>query len=360
MPARVVYSDHLVTLVAQSEAAAARVAGADPDRRAQVAAAARRESARLSARLDASPLEDASADAVDAREAAGLPPASSPPPEALPQSAGGWARALKLEGMATQEVAAVEYGNLLACFDLEPQVAGWFFDRPIEALRVLHERICAGLVDPGVVGRPRRTPQAVHDGAQGRVIYNAADPEAVPDLIEELAAWLGRGSAGMPTLAVAGIVHERLLQWQPFEAGNGRLARAASRVVLRARGLDPHGVAVTERALAEDPVAYYGEVAATMRRRDDLVPWLERYAEAAVTALEAAADAVAPRPRWAPPARTGWVIEELASGESVTVTEYAARAGVSRERACQDLRALRLAGVLRLQPRTRGLRYRRA
>ncbi len=262
--------------------------------------------------------------------------------------------------MATQEVAAVEYGNLLACFDLEPQVAGWFFDQPIEALRVLHERICAGLVDPGVVGRPRRTAQAVHDGAQGWVLYNAADPDAVPGLLEELAGWLGRGSAAMPTLVVAGIVHERLLQWQPFEAGNGRLARAASRVVLRARGLDPHGVGVTERALAEDPMGYYGEVAATMRRRDDLVPWLERYAEAAVAALEAAADAVAPRPRSAPPERTGWVIEELASGESVTVTEYAARVGVSRERACQDLRALRLAGVLRLQPRTGGLRYRRA
>lgn len=368
MRPRIAYSDHLVSLIAQAEGAAARVAGAEPQQRARLATSARRESARLSVRLDASPLEDATADAVDARERAGQPvaPDPGPPPRpmaapavASPPSGGGWALALKLEGMPTQEMAAIEYANLLACYDLEVELADCFFERPLAALRTLHGRVCAGLVDPEAVGRWRRTAQAVHDGAQGRVIYNAADPRALPGLLAGLADWLGRGSARLPALVVGGVVHERLLQWQPFEAGNGRVARCASRVVLRARGVDPDGVAVVERGLAADALGYYGEVAATMRRRDDLAPWLERYAEAAVDALEDAAEALAPRPTPSLPARARWVVEDMAPGEPLTVAEYAERAGVSLEGARMDLRALTTAKVLRPQPRTQGLRYRR-
>ncbi|HWB70786.1 MAG TPA: hypothetical protein VG452_01085, partial [Egibacteraceae bacterium] len=205
MRPRVTYSDHLVSLIAQAEVAAARVAGAEPQRRARLATTARRESARLSARLDASPLEDAAADAVDARERAGLsvapdlgPPsfaARSPatPATASPSSGGGWALAFKLEGMPTQEMAATEYANLLASFDLEAELADWFFERPLQALRTLHARVCAGLVDPEAIGRWRRTAQAVHAGAQGRVIYHAAHPQALPGLLAGLAAWLGGG-----------------------------------------------------------------------------------------------------------------------------------------------------------------------
>lgn len=355
---RVGYSDHLVTLIAQGEAAATRLAAADPDRTAEVARAARRESARLSARLDASPLREDTAAAVDAGERDG--PGAWADGSKASGDAGGWAAALRLDGLPTQELAAMEYANLLACFDAEPALAGSLFERPLDTLAELHAVVCRGLVDAGAAGRPRRTEQAVHDGAQGRVVYRAADPADLPGLLAGLAAWLGRGSAGMPSLAVAGVVQQRLLQWQPYEAANGRVARAASRLVLRARGLDPHGAAVCERLLAADPLGYHGEVAATIRRRGDVGGWLERYCEAAVAALEAAADAAAPGPTPAVPARGTAVCADLARGESLTVTEYARRAGVSLEAARSDLRTLARAGAVSPVPRSRGLRYRRA
>ncbi|MBW3602271.1 MAG: Fic family protein [Actinobacteria bacterium] len=353
---RVGYSDHLVTLIAQGEAAATRLAAADPDSRAEVTRAARRESARLSARLDASPLRDDTAAAVDAREHDGAAAVLTPAPGVV----GGWAAALRLEGVPTQELAAVEYANLLACFDAEPALAGSFFERPLDALSELHAVVCRGLVDAGAVGRPRRTERAVHEGAQGRIIYRAADPADLSDLLAGLAAWLGRGSAAMPSLAVAGVVQERLLQWQPYEAANGRVARAASRLVLRARGLDPDGAAVCERLLAADPVGYHGEVAATIRRRGDVGGWLERYCEAAAAALTEAADEAAGGRPPAPPARGAAVCAGVAPGESLTVTEYARRAGVTLETAREDLRMLARAGAVSPVPRSRGLRYRRA
>jgi Fic family protein len=374
MTTRVAYSDHLVGVLITAEAAATRLSDADPDRRQAVVARARRQSARLSARLDGSPLETSTAEAVDEGKIVARHDLSGVRGGA---ASVGWAQALRLEGMATQEIAAVEYANLLACFDLEPLITEALFERPLEVLAMLHGAICRGLVAPEVVGRPRRTAQAVHDGSQGRVLYNAAEPEAVPGLLAQLEAWLrgdpgrapplaagsrqlpGVASAGMPAIIVAGVVHECLLAWQPFEAGNGRLARAAARLVLRARGLDPHGAGVAERTLAADSLGYYGEVAATIRRGGDLGLWLERYAEAVAVGLEIAAAQAAPRPLPEPPRRAVEVCAGLPAGGRLSVAEYRARAGVGPETAARELRALVLAGLLAVEPRSRGLRYRR-
>lgn len=357
---RIDWTDHLVDLVGQAGAAAARLAMVPAARREAAVPAARAESARLSARLDASPLTDETAADVLAREAAGLPAAGVVGVDAgAAPGAGSWARALRLEGMETQQVAAVEYANLLACFDVEAQVAETFLERPLEGLARLHGELCRGLVDAEVLGRPRRTVQAVHDGAQGSVLYRAADPAEVAGALADLAEQITRRSAGLPALALAGAVHERVLDLQPFEAGNGRVARSASRVVLRARGLDADGLAVTERGLAADPLGYHAEVAATRRRRD-LSLWLERYGEALVGALDAAADAFGPRPQPTLPERARAVTDPLAPGDPLTVRQYAELAGTTVATARADLRLLAHAGVVALEPASRGLRYRRA
>jgi len=350
---RLVYTDHLVDLIARAEAASVRLARARPDALAAAVTQARRESALLSARLDGSPLSDRTAQAVDAGEMPGTLELSVAPAE---PDRGSWARTLRLEGLPTQDVAAVEYANLLACFDAEDTVAADFFDHPREALRALHGLICSRLVAPDVIARPRGTAQAVHDGAEGRMIFRAPAPEAVPALLEDLVGWLGRQTAMMPTLAVAGVVHERLLEWQPFEAANGRLARAVSRVVLRARGLDPHGLSVPERHFSADPMGYYTEVAATARRGDVGV-WLERYSEAVLDGLESVADLVDPQLRPRAHARGIATLRDLAAGTTVTTPEYAERAGTSLDTARTDLRALARAGLVVVEPGTRGLRY---
>lgn len=359
-PVRVPYTDHLVHLLGRAEAAAARVAGADPDRRSEVAPRARREAARRSARLDASPLSDETADDVDARLDAGRPPTDAAPPLPAPEAGRtGWARALKLDGLQTQEVAAIEYANVLRAYEAAPTLAADLFARPLDVLATAHGMLCHGLVDPDVVGRPRRTEQAMHDGAQGLVLYHAPPAAAVPGLLAGLGAWLGEGSAALPAVVVAGIVHERILEWLPYEAANGRLARAAARMVLAARGVDPQGLSVPERVLAEDPVGYYAEVAATARRRGDLGPWLERWAEVACAALEGAADAVDPRPAPALSPRARALADALPAGASINVREHSEGAGLRREVALADLRSLERAGVLRATPGARGLGWRR-
>ena len=350
------YTHHLVSLVAETAMLAGRLVDLTEDERAPLVQLARRETARLSVRLDGSPLEPATLQAVDRGE--WRRPAAPPNPE----GAGGWASALRLDGVETQDLAAIEYDNLCAAYAAEPELAEQLFDQPLETLARLNGLICQGLVEPDVIGRPRRTEQALHDGAQGMVIFNAPDHESLPGLLDQLQRWLRgegmEGSAAYPAPVVAAIVHERLLQWQPFEAGNGRLARAASRLVLRARGTDPHGLAVPERLWAADPAAYYREVAATMRRRDDMGPWVERQLETLVTVLTETVSGVRPS-AGAPSVRAMDVVAGLRSGEAITVTEYARRVGSSRETAWCDLRDLMIAGHVIREPKSLGRRFRR-
>lgn len=357
MDIRVPYTAHLVALVAEASTAAGRLIDVEPAVRDEHAARARREAARFSARLDGSPLEDDTVAAIDA--GTWVPPAEVFTIERV----GGWAEALRLDGMATTDVAGVEYANLVAAAGQEPRLAEQFFDQPLDTLAELHALICRGLVDAEVAGRLRTTAQAVHDGAQGRVIFNTPDPQTLPGLMSDLQSWLRgdgkEGSAAYPAPIASAIVHEVVLQWQPYEAANGRLARAAARMVLRGRGMDPYGLAVPERWWAADAGGYYTEVAATVRRRGDLGPWAERSVEALAAALAAAAQAIHGGEDFTPHPRAAAAAQALAPGQTITVADYAEQHGVSRETAWRDLRALAVCGLVVREPKSLGRRFRK-
>jgi hypothetical protein len=302
------------------------IAALEPHVDSELIGSAQRLSARLSVRLDASPLDDATADAVDRgepspgegeRERAG---GWGSPGEGERERAGGagWAHALKLEGIPTQHIAAMEYRSVRAAQMDEAKLAGGFFIEPADTLARLQRRIAGGLVADDRLGALRSTSRAVTDGAQGMVIFQAPDPQRLPGLLEGLERWIRTARDRHPPLVVAGVVHLWLLYWQPFEAGNGRVARAASRVALRATAGDPWGVAVPERTYARDPRSYVTEVAATIRRRSDLSPWIERTGEAVVASLEALARQVGVEPA-AVPARGMHECQRLQPGETITV-----------------------------------------
>lgn len=344
------YSHHLVGLIARVQAAATRLAAADPDLRQALADQSRRHAARISARLDGSPLTDDTVSRVDGGD---VPDLDGPAAEL----GVGWARALNLERMEAQQAAAVEYANLCRLAAAEAELATRCVADPLDTLRQLHGIICQGLVDPVVIGAWRRTDQAIHDGAHGMVIYNALPPDRIPSSMAELGQWLQRRTLVVPVPVTAGIAHERLLEIQPFEAGNGRVARAFTRVVLRAGGIDTHGAAVLEAQLAIDAAGYYGEVAATTRRAGDLSRWLERHTGALARALEQAADALDPRPRPALPERGRGIIGGLLPGKTINLRQYAVDAAIDLRAARDDLIAFARAGELVEVPGGGGLSY---
>lgn len=351
---RVDDTPHLGALCLRAEAAISGLNDA-PEAPARVATA-RRQAAAATVRLDASPLDDATAGAVDGRRAAGAPPV-----EALGASGataiGGWTSALRLDGMATQDIAALEYANAL---DALAAVDGLAVDAGrdlIGVLRSCHELMVRGLVDPAETGRWRRTAQDVHDGAEGRVVYRTPAPEAVPELVDQLAADVAAAGRDAHPVVVASVVHGRLLAIAPFDAANGRVARLVLRVLLAAAGRTGAHQAAWEVHHAASTGSYHAEVAASLRRRGDWTLWAERDLEGVVAVLEQTA-----RDAGVGPAhvllgdRARDLAATLAPGATVTVNEHATATGVSRARARGDLDALAAAGLLATEGRTRGLR----
>ena len=161
------------------------------------------------------------------------------------------------------------------------------------ALGVLHGRMTTALVAADRAGRLRRGPRVVHDASVGRVLYFPTDPEQLPDAWDALLRNLtGSGAAAhLPAAVRAALLHLELLRHQPFDAANGRVARAAGRLAALADDLLPSGLGAPDAILAADPLGYHEEVAASMRRRD-ATGWVERVLEAQGVALRLAVDAV--------------------------------------------------------------------
>lgn len=97
---------------------------------------------------------------------------------------------------------------------------------PLQALARLHSLAAADLVDERGLGRPRQGPEV----------------SARLDLLTRLVT--GGSSVAAPVLAA--VAHGELLTVAPFGSADGVVARAVSRLVTIASGLDPHGLGVPE------------------------------------------------------------------------------------------------------------------
>jgi hypothetical protein len=96
---------------------------------------------------------------------------------------------------------------------------------PLQAFARLHTLAGKGVVDDTALGRPR----------------DAASSARLTDLARLLVA-----PTEAPALVVAAVVHAELATVAPFESHNGIVARAAERLLLVARGVDPKSLVVPE------------------------------------------------------------------------------------------------------------------
>jgi hypothetical protein len=137
---------------------------------------------------------------------------------------------------------------------------------PIQALSRMHLLAAAGFVKPDLIGRPR-TPEAA-------AALTALAVELRPD----------SPNSGVPALVIAATVHGELLALEAFGWGDGLIARAAARLILAERGLDPQSLAVVEAGHVEVGVDAYLEAARgyASGEPDGLAAWLAHYSEAFV------------------------------------------------------------------------------
>lgn len=156
---------------------------------------------------------------------------------------------------------------------------------PSQALARLHTAAAAQLVaDPDQLGRPRRDDEDCRELADLGPAPTGEEMRARLAGIGELL----RSADDAPALVVAAVVHAEIATVRPFVVGNGLVARAVERALLRATGLDPTGVAVPEAGHGHGGgPAYLGSLTGyAVGGRDGVLLWLRHCGEAVVAGAE--------------------------------------------------------------------------
>ncbi|KQO42149.1 MULTISPECIES: hypothetical protein [unclassified Aeromicrobium] len=146
---------------------------------------------------------------------------------------------------------------------------------PLQAFARLHALAAAGSVPDDALGRPADAAGAARLGELARVV--ALPTEA-------------------PGLVVAALVHAEIATSGAFAAHGGMVARAAERLVLVVKGVDPASVVVPEAGHAAEP-AGYGAALTAYARGDatGIQQWLQYASQAQARAAEASPLAVGRR-----------------------------------------------------------------
>ncbi len=118
---------------------------------------------------------------------------------------------------------------------------------PRQVLARLHTLAAADEVPTDGLGRPRAQGEPADDPLG---IGMPPDPPQVAARLEALTALLA-ARASVPALVVGAIVHGELASLRPFGWGDGIVARAAERLTLIDRGLDPKSLVPTELGYEE-------------------------------------------------------------------------------------------------------------
>lgn len=134
---------------------------------------------------------------------------------------------------------------------------------PMQALARLHVLAAADAVPRSELGRPRES--------------GTPPPEVVARRLATLSEILAAPTS-VSAVVVAAVVHGEVLALQPFSWGNGLVARAAARLVLVHRGVDPKALTAPDVGHAADPAGYAD--AATRFAAGDVRPWLLHCADA--------------------------------------------------------------------------------
>ncbi len=159
---------------------------------------------------------------------------------------------------------------------------------PLQALARLHVAAASPLVAAGSLGRPRIDEE---DCTEFVDLGPAPTAAVVADRLGQLAGMVTVAATAtnrIPAVVISSLVHAEIIAIRPFVHGNGLVARAMARALIKALGLDPTGVAVPEAGhVANGTVTYTGSSAAYGKGTAAGVGlWLGQAADAVLKGVE--------------------------------------------------------------------------
>lgn len=152
-----------------------------------------------------------------------------------------------------------------------------FATAPMQAWAHLHALAAHGFVSDDELGRPR-----AGEAADDPLNVGALPPARAAADRMALLAHLLTSPTQAPALVVAALAHAEVAVLRPFAWGSGLLARATTRLVMAARGVDPSCFSIPEQGMVELGRASYvrGLRAYASGSRDGVAEWCVWHASA--------------------------------------------------------------------------------
>jgi Fic family protein len=137
--------------------------------------------------------------------------------------------------------------------------------------------------EPDIAGKWRDRQVWIGPGNAGPRIADFVPPDSdrVPELIEDLTAFMRR--TDLPVLALAAAAHAQFETIHPFIDGNGRTGRALVHAILRNKGLTAVSTVPVSAGLLTDTRAYFD--ALTQYRLGDTDPIISMMSSASIQAV---------------------------------------------------------------------------
>lgn len=165
-----------------------------------------------------------------------------------------------------------------------------------QVIREIHRRVLWGQSPLLTPGEYRRGENRVVD-PDGTTIFTTPPSGDVPSLMDELGGWLKDQSGSLEAPTAAALSQLEFVAIHPFNDGNGRTARAISRLILARHGYAFDGLVSLDAQLDIDRPAYFAAIRSAIGRSYepgyDATPFVRYF----VDSLAQAADHVLERVR---------------------------------------------------------------
>jgi Fic family protein len=156
-------------------------------------------------------------------------------------------------------------------------------------IREIHRRVLDD-IDPMLRPGEFRTGENRVADANGNLIFATALSGDVPDVMHRLGTWLRVGAQSEHPVVAAALAHLELVAIHPFYDGNGRSARALSRLLLVQHGFALDGLVSLDAYLDLQRRDYFGAIRAALGsayiRGYDATPFVRYYLDAIRGAAE--------------------------------------------------------------------------
>lgn len=158
-----------------------------------------------------------------------------------------------------------------------------------QVIREIHRRVLWGQSPLLTPGEYRRGENRVVDPDETTVVTTPPSGD-VPSLMNELGSWLANEASGLDAPSSAALAHLELVAIHPFNDGNGRTARAISRLILARHGYGFDGLVSLDARLDLDRAAYFGAIRSALGRSYepgyDATPFVRYFVDSLVQAAD--------------------------------------------------------------------------